>query len=186
MNQTIEIAACVTYALSVLLAARNSIHTWWIGIIGCLLYGWVFYAVQLYADVTLQVFFVGASIAGWIHWLKGNHGAPLAVRKTRLHYFFMLLVCALVVAGGYGLVLHIWTNAWAPWLDSLILTFSVLAQFMLMGRRIENWYVWLAVNTLAVPLYMTRELYLTAILYSFFWLNAWYGLHQWRKEVATV
>lgn len=77
------------------------------------------------------------------------------------------------------------TNAWAPWLDSLILTFSVLAQFMLMGRRIENWFVWLAVNTLAVPLYMTRGLNLTAGLYFLFWINAWHGLYQWRKELQT-
>jgi len=33
---------------------------------------------------------------------------------------------------------------------------------------------------------MARELYLTAILYAFFWLNAWYGLYQWRKELATA
>ena len=51
-----EIAACLAYALSVWLAARNNIHTWWIGIIGSGLYAWVFYSVQLYADVTLQFF----------------------------------------------------------------------------------------------------------------------------------
>ncbi len=72
-----------------------------------------------------------------------------------------------------------------PRLDSLILTFSVLAQFMLMGRRIENWYVWLAVNTLAVPLYMTRGLNLTAGLYFLFWINARHGLYQWRKELRV-
>ncbi|WP_169751696.1 nicotinamide mononucleotide transporter, partial [Escherichia coli] len=54
-----------------------------------------------------------------------------------------------------------------------------------MGRRIENWYVWLAVNTLAVPLYMTRGLNLTAGLYFLFWINAWHGLYQWRKELQT-
>ncbi len=97
----------------------------------------------------------------------------------------ILLLCAVVVAGGYGFLLHTFTNAWAPWLDSLILTFSVLAQFMLMGRRIENWFVWLAVNTLAVPLYMTRGLNLTAGLYFLFWINAWHGLYQWRKELQT-
>ena len=53
-----EIAACLAYALSVWLAARNNIHTWWIGIIGSGLYAWVFYSVQLYADVTLQFFFI--------------------------------------------------------------------------------------------------------------------------------
>ena len=82
------------------------------------------------------------------------------------------------------LLLHTFTNA-GPRLDSLILTFSVLAQFMLMGRRIENWYVWLAVNTLAVPLYMTRGLNLTAGLYFLFWINARHGLYQWRKELRV-
>lgn len=60
----IEIAASSTYAASVWMAARNNVHTWWIGIIGCLLYGWVFFSVQLYADVTLQLFFIASSIAG--------------------------------------------------------------------------------------------------------------------------
>lgn len=107
------------------------------------------------------------------------------MRRTHAKHFFLLLLCAVVVAGGYGFLLHTFTNAWAPWLDSLILTFSVLAQFMLMGRRIENWYVWLAVNTLAVPLYMTRGLNLTAGLYFLFWINAWHGLYQWRKELQA-
>ncbi|KAE9862091.1 nicotinamide riboside transporter PnuC, partial [Escherichia coli] len=109
----------------------------------------------------------------------------LPVRRTRPGHIVILLACATIVAAGYGLILHLYTNAWAPWLDSLILTFSILAQFMLMGRRLENWYVWLAVNTLAVPLYATRELYLTAGLYLVFWCNAWHGLYQWRKEIRT-
>ncbi len=180
-----EIAACLSYAISVWLAARNSMHTWWTGIIGSVLYGWVFWSVQLYADVTLQVFFVIASISGWWHWLKGNRGAVLPIRKTRMGHLFLLLGGAVLVATGYGLLLHTFTNAWSPWLDSLVLTFSVLAQFMLMGRRLENWYVWLAVNTLAVPLYAYRGLSLTAGLYLIFWFNAWHGLWKWRKELRA-
>ncbi|KNC12992.1 nicotinamide mononucleotide transporter [Klebsiella sp. RIT-PI-d] len=180
-----EIAACLSYAISVWLAARNSMHTWWTGIIGSVLYGWVFWSVQLYADVTLQVFFVIASISGWWHWLKGNGGAVLPIRKTRAGHLFLLLGGAVLVATGYGLLLHTFTNAWSPWLDSLVLTFSVLAQFMLMGRRLENWYVWLAVNTLAVPLYAYRGLSLTAGLYLIFWFNAWHGLWKWRKELRA-
>lgn len=108
-----EMAACLAYALSVWLAARNSIHTWWIGIIGSGLYGWVFYSVQLYADVTLQLFFIITSITGWVHWLKGHRGEVLPVRRTRLRHFFILLACALLVAAIYGLILHRYTNAWA-------------------------------------------------------------------------
>lgn len=140
--------------------------------------------MQLYADVTLQLFFIATSITGWIHWLKGQGGDVLPVRRTQASHFFLLLLCAVVVAGGYGFCSTPLPMP-GPWLDSLILTFSVLAQFMLMGRRIENWYVWLAVNTLAVPLYMTRGLNLTAGLYFLFWINAWHGLYQWRKELRA-
>lgn len=186
MMLTIEIAASVTYAASVLLAARNSVHTWWIGILGCLLYGWVFFSVQLYADATLQLFFIASSVAGWANWLRGDQGSSLLIRKTPAGKILGLACGALLSATCYAFLLHTFTNAWSPWLDSIILTFSILAQFMLMGRRIENWYVWLAVNTIAVPLYATRGLYVTSGLYLIFWCNAWYGLYQWRKKMVRA
>ncbi len=114
---------------------------------------------------------------------KPRRGIAGAANPTQT--FFLLLACAVAVAALYGLLLHRYTNAWAPWLDSIILTFSILAQFMLMGRRLENWYVWLAVNTLAVPLYAMRGLHLTAVLYLVFWFNAWHGLYHWRKEIRA-
>ncbi len=179
-----ELAASCTYAVSVLLAARNSVHTWWIGIVGCMLYAWVFFTAKLYADVTLQGFFIVTSVSGWIHWLRGDHGSELSIRRTSPRHMAALACCALFAAAAYAALLHRFTDAWSPWLDSLILSFSIFAQFMLMGRRIENWYVWLFVNTIAVPLYAWRGLYLTAGLYFVFWFNAWYGLHTWRRKLV--
>ncbi len=92
----------------------------------------------------------------------------------------------MVVALAYGALLHHFTDAYAPLVDSLVLTFSVLAQLLLMRRRLENWYAWLLVNTLAVPLFASRELYLTAGLYTLFWCNAWYGLYRWRRELRQA
>lgn len=83
-----EIAACLAYAVSVWLAARNNVHTWWIGIIGSILYGWVFWSVQLYADVTLQLFFIVTSITGWIHWLKVRVATSCRLRRTQASHFF--------------------------------------------------------------------------------------------------
>lgn len=181
----VEIAASATYVASVWMAARNSIHTWWIGIIGCLLYGWVFFSVQLYANVTLQLFFIATSIAGWVNWLSGDQGKAVPIRRTPGWKIAVFALAALCVSSAYAYLLHIFTNAWALWFDSLVMTFSIMAQFMLMGRRLENWYVWLLVNTIAVPLYASRELYLTAGLYLVFWCNAWYGLYQWRREMKA-
>lgn len=186
MPSTLELVADLVNLIAVLLAARNSVHTWSTGILGCLLFGWLFFGAQLYADVTLQGFFIITSAMGWWAWLHGNAGTQLPVSRTAPASLLRMAALAVVVALAYGALLHHFTDAYAPLVDSLVLTFSVLAQLLLMRRRLENWYAWLLVNTLAVPLYASRELYLTAGLYTLFWCNAWYGLYCWRCELREA
>ena len=83
MKMALEIAANACNALSILLAGLNSVHTWWVGILGCALFGVVFYQARLYADVTLQLFFVVTSAVGWWQWRAGRQGGAMPVRRTR-------------------------------------------------------------------------------------------------------
>jgi nicotinamide mononucleotide transporter len=184
MSKGLEIAANVFNAASIFLAARNSFHTWWVGIVGCVLFGLVFFNAQLYADVTLQLFFVVTSIMGWINWVHGNAGAGISVRRTQALPLAGMLLAGAVVAVLYGWLLHRFTNAFAPFLDSVVLAFSVLGQLLLMRRRYESWWCWLLVNSIAVPLYSTRGLTLTAVLYAGFWINALVALFCWRKLIT--
>lgn len=184
MSKGLEIAANVFNAASIVLAARNSFHTWWVGIVGCVLFGFVFFNTQLYADVSLQVFFIVTSIMGWRYWVNGNAGEELAVRRTQSRPLAGMLLAGAVVAALYGWLLHRFTNAFAPFLDSVVLAFSVLGQLLLMRRRYEAWWCWLLVNSIAVPLYFTRGLTLTAVLYAAFWGNALVALFRWRKLIT--
>jgi len=181
MNRGWEIAANALNASSILLAGCNSVHTWWTGIMGCLLFGAVFFSAKLYADVTLQMFFVATSVIGWWVWLHGRRGEELPVRRTQPKAIAGLLVTGAAAAAGYGWLLHRFTAAYAPFLDSVVLAFSVLGQFLLMGRRYESWWCWLFVNTIAVPLYFSRGLQVTAVLYAAFWVNAIVALVRWRR-----
>ena len=177
----LEIAANAFNAAAILLAGRNSVHTWWTSIVGCTLFAWVFYYARLYADVTLQAFFVGASVVGWWRWKHGGGGAELPVRHSSRGLVASAAVSGVLVAAGYGWLLHRFTDAYAPFLDSIVLAFSVLGQLLLVGRRVENWWCWLLVNTIAVPLYASRGLYVTASLYVGFWVNAIVALMKWQK-----
>lgn len=181
MNVGWEIAANGFNTTSILLAGRNSAHTWWTGIVGCLLFVFVFFNARLYADLTLQIFFIVTSILGWWNWLHGRQGTELPVRRANLRLFVLQAIGGIAVAFGYGWLLHRFTNAYSPFLDSFILTFSALGQFLLMGRRVENWWCWLLVNTIAVPLYAVRGLRLTALLYAIYWVNAVVSLRQWNR-----
>lgn len=176
-----EIAANAFVAAAIFLAARNSIHTWWCGIVGCAIFAYVFYEVKLYADVTLQAFFIVTSVVGWYRWLHGNAGAELPVRFSKPAHLALWTAMALAGAGGYGWLLYRFTDAYAPFLDSILLVFSILGQFLMMERRVENWWSWLLVNTIAVPLYASRGLRLTAVLYVAYWVNAIVALVRWRR-----
>jgi nicotinamide mononucleotide transporter len=176
-----EIAANAFVAAAIFLAGRNNVHTWWTGIVGCALFACVFYEVKLYADVTLQVFFVLTSIVGWYRWLRGNRGKQLPVRFSKPSFIAACTALAAAVALGYGALLHRFTDAYAPFLDSIVLVFSVLGQILMMDRRVENWWAWLLVNTIAVPLYASRQLHVTAALYAAFWINAVISLLRWRR-----
>lgn len=181
----LELSANILYAISVYLAARNSVWTWATGILGCVLFAYLFFGFQLYADVTLQVFFIMSSLLGWWRWQNGAQGAQLAIQKSSLRFIALRGGTAIIVALAYGALLHYFTNAYAPFIDSLILSFSVLAQFLLVQRRIENWYSWFIVNSIAVPLYLSRGLYLTALFYAIYWCNVLYGYYQWRRQLKT-
>ncbi|MGP9801779.1 nicotinamide riboside transporter PnuC [Rheinheimera sp. NSM] len=184
MNPTyLEYAANGFYLLAVFLAARNSIHTWWLGIIGCALFSLLFYQVKLYAEVLLMLFFIATNVIGWYQW--GRARGIKQVSTTPLLRLAGYAALALLVTALYGTMLHRFTDAYAPFVDSAILMFSVIAQFLLMNRKLETWWFWLIVNTLAVPLYFSRELQLTAVVYTGFWFNAWYGWYLWRRLNAA-
>lgn len=175
----LEYSANAFFLSSVLLAARNHRHTWTLGIIGCVLFGILFYQVQLYADATLMLFYIGTSLIGWHQWQHGE--AAVGVQRTSWSMLALFSLIAIATLLGYGSLLYLNTDAFAPFADSAILVFSVLAQLLLMKRRLETWWFWLLVNTIAVPLYASRGLTLTSVVYIGFWFNAFYGLWCWHR-----
>ena len=180
----LELAANGFTAGAIVLAGRNNVHTWWTGIVGCALFALLFSQSRLYADVLLQVFFIASGGLGWWKWLRGDGGAALPISHAKPSSLLWMVPAGVAASAAYGAVLHAYTNAYAPFLDSAVLVFSVIGQFLMMQRRVENWAFWLLVNTIATPLYFSRGLYLTAALYAGFWINAAASWLWWRKLAA--
>ncbi|MEK8029562.1 nicotinamide riboside transporter PnuC [Ideonella sp. DXS29W] len=177
----LELAANVMATLSILLAGRNNIHTWWTGIVGCALFAWLFVQAKLYADVTLQAFFILSSVVGWWRWRGHVDAAPAPVTRASSRVVTTAAVVGAVAAVSYGGLLYHFTDAYAPYPDSAVLSFSVVGQWLLMQRRVESWPFWVLVNIIAVPLYYSRDLYLTSALYAVYLVNALVSWRHWWK-----
>lgn len=174
-------------AWSVWLAARRHMITWPVGIVGSLLFGAMFYRTQLYADATLQAFFIVTSLIGWRQWRRLDVAhQPVARGALTWQAWLGLGAIGAAVTLSYGALLAHWTQAFAPFWDSAVMIASVIAQVLLMQGRRETWPWWLLVNTLSVPLFLSRGLHLTAALYTVFWFNAWYGWWRWHRLQAKA
>lgn len=178
----LEIVSNLFNLISVFLARKNNIHTWWTGILGCVLFGLLFYESKLYADSILQIFFIITSIAGWINWKKGDLATDeLPITRVNPKKLFITIFISAILTTTHGYLLHRYTDASYPFVDSAILMLSITAQFLLMERKLENWYFWILVNLIAVPLYYLKDLKLTSAIYLLFLFNAIWALISWKK-----
>lgn len=186
MPSFIELFGFITGAACVALLVRQNIWNWPLGITNNLIFIVLFYRTGLYADVGLQGFYIAISLYGWWTWLHGgkDHGA-LKVSRVRPATGVLL---ALVVLGTTGLLswlLRRYTNSTVPVLDSLITALSLIAQFMLTRKWIENWLVWIAANCISVGLLIYKGLYVTSALYLVYQVLCVMGLLEWRRALRT-
>jgi nicotinamide mononucleotide transporter len=81
----------------------------------------------------------------------------------------------------WGTIMHVYTDASYPWWDAVLAMASIAAQILLARRRIENWVLWIAVDAAAIPLYLAKNLPLTAGLYMLFLVLCVLGLREWAR-----
>jgi nicotinamide mononucleotide transporter len=181
----LELFAATVGALSVWLSVRQSIWSWPTAIVNVVVYSIVFYEAKLYADMGLQVIYTVLSVYGWYEWLYGGEGrTELQVTRTGPR---LGAVLALIAVGGsvaLGMLLHRATDAALPYMDSFLSSTSLVAQWMMTKKKLENWLVWILVDVLYVGMFIFKGLYVTAVLYAIFLALAVKGYIEWRRTLA--
>ena len=158
------------------LLARASSWNWPVSILNTVLYCAVFLRAGLYADSGLQVVFTALGVYGWWSWrFGGARGAELPIRRATRAEAWIAAGVALS-----ALVLVRATDSTVPVWDSSVLVLSLVATFAQARKVLESWWVWMLVDVISVPLYLTRELYPTALLYTLFLALCVLGLRRWR------
>ncbi len=181
----LEILGALTGALGVWLTARENVWCWPVSLANVAIYAAVFREAKLYADMGLQVVYFALCLYGWWAWLNGGvaHGRLVVSRAPRA-VLAASLVAGAVFAAAVGIFLRSKTDAALPLWDAGTTGFSLVAQFLQTRKWIENWPIWIAVDTVYIGIYVVKRLYLTAGLYALFLVLAGIGLAAWRRSLA--
>jgi nicotinamide mononucleotide transporter len=181
-----EIVGVVAGVLGVWLTTRQKIWCWPVGIVSVAAFIVVFFRAKLYAAMGLQAVYVGLAAYGWYAWLHGGegHGALRVSRlPRRMAIGLFALGAAATAVASYSLRTR--TDEAMPWLDGFTTSFSLVAQWMQARKFLENWTVWVVVDTAYVGMSLSQGLTLTAGLYAVYVGLALLGFRDWRRSMTA-
>jgi nicotinamide mononucleotide transporter len=90
-------------------------------------------------------------------------------------------VLLLVIVSGELLTRY--SNAALPFLDSLTTWGAVVATFMVTRKILENWIYWFVIDAVSIALYISRDLFFTAALFTAYLVMIVIGYRSWRASM---
>jgi nicotinamide mononucleotide transporter len=188
----VELIGTLFGLASVYFASKANILTWGTGIVNEVFLFILFFQVQLYADMFLQVYFFIVTIYGWYNW-KTNTTEKMV---SEINFRNKLLLAAAIfifslVSGFLFYTIHLYlpeyfkVKAACPFIDSFVMVSSIVATILLAKKKIENWYLWIAIDLVCVVLYFKKGVYFLSMEYFIFLGLASYGLCHWKKQLSN-
>jgi nicotinamide mononucleotide transporter len=183
----LEIVAVVLGIWMVVCNMRVNALAWPLAMLSSALYLLLFARSRLYGEAALQLVFIAVAGWGWWQWLRGtgDRGEPLRVHLLSTAQRWQLGALALALWPLLGLLLSRTTDTDVPYLDALPTVGSLIGQFLLGRKLVENWPTWVAVNAVSIGLFVYKGLWLTVALYAVFLLMAVAGWRAWQRLAAT-
>lgn len=184
----VEVLGVITSLVYLYFSVRQIIWLWPFGIISSALFILIFFNSKFYADMGLQVYYLGVSIYGWVYWSRGGvdreEKSTLPVQRISRQLSLLLGVAAMVIMLGIVYVLKSYTDSDVPWGDGFTTAGSIVATWMLARKVLEHWLVWIVVDSVAAGLYFYKGLYPSFLLYLIFTIIAVVGYFQWKKSMS--
>ena len=177
-----ELLAVVFGIAYVLLAAKESLWTWFFAFIGTLIYTILFWNSALLSSSLLNFYYMGMAIYGFILWRSGGkNGEELEITQWSAKKNIFLITSGVIIATIVGYLSDTYTDAQFAYLDTFVMIFSILATWMLANKVLENWLYWIVIDSAAIVLYWQSGYLATIVLFSFYIVLAFYGYSSWRK-----
>ena len=181
-NLFIEALAVLFAVTYLLLAVKQDVKCWFAAIISSTLYFFIMYKAGLYMEAWLQIFYIIMAFYGIQQWtVTNNNQSKFIVRSWRWNTHFWVIAIIIILAIITGLLLDKFTNAALPFLDGLTTWGAIITTYMVARRLLENWIYWFVIDMISIYLFLSRGLFLTAILFCIYLVIIFFGYRSWIK-----
>jgi nicotinamide mononucleotide transporter len=186
-----EVISALTGLIYLYFSVRQNIWLWPTGIVASVYSVMVFYNSHLYADMSLNVYYVLVSLYGWFHWLiRKDNIKHDSIRISRLTlrswigYMGMIIFLAVIIA---LLLINLpqkigLTPSSVPWWDAFLTSGSIIATWLLARKILEQWILWVIIDTVSVGVLIYKGLYIMSALFIIYAIMSVVGFQKWKLE----
>jgi len=190
----LELIAVLTGFASVLLASKAWSVNFLFGLVNSAAYFLLYFQYRLYSVMLLQIVYFSFSVYGFYHWRhpkfedadkNKEQKIKRLTRKQQARYLAVIVLSGLV----WGwCVIHFQARfpqyfdpPAYPWLDAMLTMGSVVAQYLLSRKILDNWSLWVVVDGISTVLYACMGMIFTSVLFGVFTMIAIRAQYEWRK-----
>ncbi len=184
--KTLEITGFLFGIAGVFLTIRRQIFCFPVGLVNVSITAWLVFHQQLYADVLQQLVYFILLVYGWVQWAKGNSTADHTVTASSPITLIYLGILIMFSSAALGYLLRTYSNASYPYLDSTGTIICFTAQWLIAGKKIENWYLWVVANLMYIILYLLKDLPWYSLLSAVYLVMAVFGWREWKKRMTGL
>ncbi|MCP9267981.1 nicotinamide riboside transporter PnuC [Xenorhabdus sp. XENO-1] len=203
----IEAVGTIAGLLCIWLASQEKIINYLFGLINVSLFAVIFFQIQLYASLLLQIFFFAANIYGWYAWSRVNEQKQMELKIRWLNpkqtiivaavsifailimmfnidqiFGYMAKIAVLVLQGmGFNITMPALEPDAFPFWDSVMTVLSIVAMVLMTRKHVENWLVWVIVNVISVVIYFHQGVLAMSLQYIILTGIALNGARLWIK-----
>jgi len=179
----LEWVAVLFGVCEVLLARKNKVLLYPVGIVSILTASFLLVEAKLYAETLLNMYYFVMSVYGWVMWkTRGKSGASSITKSNKKEVIITFCIAIFGWAFLYSMLIN-FTDSDVPIMDAFVSSTAWAGMWLLANRKLENW-IWLNIsNLVAIPLLFHKNLVMFALLTMFLFTVAIFGYLNWKKIV---
>ncbi|MBI6549678.1 nicotinamide riboside transporter PnuC [Xenorhabdus lircayensis] len=203
----IEATGTIAGLLCIWLASQEKIINYLFGLINVSLFAVIFFQIQLYASLILQIFFFAANLYGWYAWSRVNDQKQVELKIRWLNPKQMVMVAAVAIftilvmtfnidqifgymakvvvlalqGMGFAITMPALQPDAFPFWDSVMTVLSVVAMILMTRKHVENWLIWVVINVISVVIYYHQGVLAMSLQYIILTGIALNGARLWIK-----
>ncbi|MFH4354697.1 MAG: nicotinamide riboside transporter PnuC [Neisseriaceae bacterium] len=178
---------------SVFYSKKQNVLAFPMGIIATAIYVYLLALHGIWGNMLNNLYFTIVSCYGWYWWLQKGADNQAILKVSHASYYEWVAAVVIFIASIIMLILIYLYSSSSPsstrslsfYLDILSTPLSFIAMWFLARKLIENWVLWWLSDSLAVPMYIKNQLYLTALQFFILALLCISAYYEWKKDLSS-